>query len=445
MFVPLRLKLSLLTSILLVAGIGTVSFLVLDRSRGALEAEAEKRAISIARNLARNARLPVLEEDDVVLTGLLSAVSQEAEVIVARIVDREGKLLVASRDGEAPKQTRLTRERRQASLRNGNQLVAAARLSFRRVDLGEAQLVIDLDALITPVVTRAQRDILLASGGLLLVGLILAFAASARITRPLQRLRVATQALAAGDIGARVDATTRDEVGDLTRAFNDMGESLTQKRRIETAFRRYVSDHVLKQVLDRPDAVALEGEMRDVTVLFVDVRRFTSISEGLGPQGVVRFLNEAFELITARLLDHGGTVDKYTGDAVMAYFGAPIETEDHAQRAVAAAIAIQRSVRERNQKLEARAQGGIHLGIGISIHTGRVVVGNIGSERKMDYTVIGDAVNVASRLEKLSDEGDILITGRVAERVRRLVDLEELGIRHLEGREQPVTVYAVHY
>jgi adenylate cyclase len=444
-FIPLRLKLALLTSVLLVAGIGTVSFIVLERSRGALEAEAQKRAMSIARNLARNARVPVLEQDDVVLASLLAAVSQEGEVIVARILDRDGHRIAASRDGENPAQVRLTQERRQAAVRDGNELVAAARLSFRDVDLGEAQLVIDLDALISPVVTRAQRDILLASGGLLIVGLVLAFATSARVTRPLQRLRIATQALAAGDLSARVEPRTRDEVGDLTRAFNAMGQSLTQKRRVETAFRRYVSDHVLRQVLDQPDAVSVEGEMREVTLLFVDVRRFTSLSEGLRPEGVVRFLNDAFELITSRLLDHGGTVDKYAGDAVMAYFGAPIQTVDHAERAVAAAISIQRSVRERNEKLEARADRGIHLGVGISIHTGSVVVGNIGSERKMDYTVIGDAVNVTSRLEKLAEEGSILITRRVAERVGRLVTLEGRGVQHLEGREQPVTIYEVLY
>jgi class 3 adenylate cyclase len=239
--------------------------------------------------------------------------------------------------------------------------------------------------------------------------------------------------------------TTRDEVGDLSRAFNEMGESLSQKGRVETAFRRYVSDHVLRQVLEHPEAVSVVGEAREVTVMFVDVRSFTRLSEGLDPEGVVRFLNDSFELISNCILDQGGTIDKYMGDAIMAYFGAPIETEDHPQRAVAAAIAVQRAVHERNQKLEATGRPFPHLAVGIAIHTGPVVVGNIGSERKMDYTAIGDPVNVCSRVEKLAGERVILVTEAVANRVRELVELEPRGTRQLEGREQPVTVYRVRY
>jgi class 3 adenylate cyclase len=133
------------------------------------------------------------------------------------------------------------------------------------------------------------------------------------------------------------------------------------------------------------------------------------------------------------------------GDAIMAYFGAPIETDDHAERAVAAAIAIQRAVQERNHKLEVTLRPFVRLAVGIAIHSGRVVVGNIGSERKMDYTAIGDAVNVASRLEKLAGEGTILVTEAVASRVARLVSAEPLGTRQLEGREEPVTLFRVLY
>jgi class 3 adenylate cyclase len=316
---------------------------------------------------------------------------------------------------------------------------------FREVDVGEVQLAMDLDGMIGRVVGRARRDILLAAGGLLVVGVLLAFAASTRVTRPLRRLRHGVNQLAAGDLTVRVEPTTGDEVGELTRAFNEMGESLTKKQKLETAFRRYVSDHVLNEVMEHPEGIPLEGELRDVTLIVVDVRDFSRVSEGMAPRKVVSFLNEALDLITNHLLEHGGTVDKYVGDAVLAYFGAPLSTDDHAERAVAAAIAIQREAEERNDKPSASNQPPMPLRLGIGIHTGPVVVGNIGTDRKMDYTVIGDAVNVAHRLEKLAGRGTILVSEEVARRLRGRVRLEPQGARHLLGREQPITVFRVRY
>jgi class 3 adenylate cyclase len=445
LIVPLRLKLALLTSLLLLAGIGTVSALVLERARDALIVEAEKRAVSLARHLARNARDPVLLEDDLVVAKLVDGAAQEAEVLAARIIDTNGALVASSRTSDADAHARLTTESRRATQRQGNRLVVGERMTFKDVDVGEAQVVIDLDALIAPVLTRARRDLLLASGGLLSIGILIAFAASTRVTRPLQRLRVAVNALAAGDLAARVEPSGRDEVSDLTRAFNEMGQSLSQKRKVETAFRRYVSDHVLRQVLDRPDEIALHGESREVSVVFIDIRNYTRLSDALGPERIVAFLNEAFEMITARLLDHGATVDKYLGDAVLAYFGAPIESSDHVQRAVAAAISVQRSVDERNRKLEARGEPFVPLNVGIGIATGRVVVGNIGSELKMDYTAIGEPVNVANRLQKLAGAGGIFATEAVARRLDGLVATESVGLRRIEGYDDPVELFKVPY
>jgi class 3 adenylate cyclase len=442
---PLRLKLALFTSALLVAGIGIVSALMVDLSRSALEEEARKRGESLVKNLSRNARDPVLLEDDVVIAKLLETVSAEAEVIAARVIDPEGRPIASSREEGIATYDRLVEQDGTRSRVAHGRLIVASGMTFQEVDLGEVQIVLDLDALTAPVIARARRDLLLVSGGLLGVGLLIAFGASTSLTRPLRRLRTAVRALASGDLAARVAPTTRDEVGDLARAFNEMGESLTQKRRIETAFRRYVSDHVLKEVLDKPDAISLRGEMREITVLFIDIRRFSRLAEQIVPELLVAFLNESFELITNRLLDHGGTVDKYIGDAILAYFGAPIESPDHPQRAVAAAIAIQRGVRERNLKRETLGQPFIRLDIGIAIHTGSVVVGNIGSELKMDYTAIGEPVNVTNRLQKLAEPGWILVTDEVAERISDVVNLAGLGARTIEGREEPINVHRVEY
>jgi class 3 adenylate cyclase len=316
-----------------------------------------------------------------------------------------------------------------------------ARMRFASVDIGEAQVELDIGSIIGPAIARTRRDIGVAAGALLAFGMLIAVALSARITRPLRRLRMAVNALAAGDTSAQVRVTTRDEVADLASAFNEMSRSLHEKKRVEIAFRRYLSDHVLREVLEAPEAIQLHGERREITAVFVDIRKFSRLTNAIGPERLVAYLNAALGLITNCLLQHGATVDKYLGDAVLAYFGAPIEAPDHPQRAVACAIAIQRAVRDRNTKLEASGQPFERLDVGIGIQTGEVVVGNIGSELKMDYTAIGDAVNVASRLQSLAGPGEILLTGEVHLRVRDMVDVERLGWRNLDGREQPVDVY----
>ncbi len=449
MIFPLRVKLALLASLLLVGGIGTVSLLVLERSSEALEAEARKRGRFLAWSLAQNASAPVLEQDDLVLSGLLETVADESEVLVARVLDENGHVIVSSREGESRQQLRLTDgllpDSPTAVTSVDGELLIASRISFGGVDLGEAQVALDLDAIVGKMLVRARRGVLLASGALLLIGISIAFALSGRITRPLQRLHAAVKALAAGDPSSHVEVSTRDEVGALTEAFNDMSRSLDEKRRIESAFRRYVSDHVLQQVVDRPESVQLLGERREVTVLFIDIRGFSQLASAIGPEPLVAYLTEAFELITSRLLEHGATVDQYLGDAILAYFGAPIEIADHAERGVASSIAIQRSIGERNAKCESSGAPFHGLDVGIGIQTGPVVLGNIGSELKMNYTVIGDAVNVANRLQGMAGAGEILVTQDVQRCLRGRVPLEDLGPRKVKGREEPVRVYRVPY
>jgi adenylate cyclase len=438
---PLRLKLSLLTSVLLIGTIGTVSVLVIDRFTEAIEVQARERVQFMAVNLAENARDAMLAQEELVLDQLLRSVAQQPGVVVARLVDKKGDVVSSSLLTERGRFGRLAVERPVAIAQQGETILVTARMRFSSVDIGEAQVELDLGSIIGPVVARTRRDIIVASGALLALGMLIAVTLSARITHPLRRLRVAVNALAAGDTSAQVPVTTRDEVADLTAAFNEMSRNLHEKKRVEIAFRRYVSDHVLREVLEAPEAVQLHGERREITVVFIDIRKFSRLTNTIGPERLVAYLNSALELITNRLLQHGATVDKYLGDAVLAYFGAPIEAPDHPQRAVACAIAIQRAVRERNLKLEATGQPFERLDVGIGIQTGEVVVGNIGSELKMDYTAIGDAVNVASRLQSLAGPGEILLTAEVHARVRDMVQVERLGWRNLDGREQPVDVY----
>jgi adenylate cyclase len=442
---PLRFKLALLASLLLVAAIGTISLIVLDQSAQALAAEAGKRAVVLAEQLARNAREPLLLEDDLTLSQMIESIAKESEVTVARVLDKDGRVLASSVKDEPEVRERMTGKEKIARWPLGGKLLVGVRMNYRELDIGEAQVVLDVDAVTGRAIRAARRQVLLAAGVLLGVGLVIAFIVSGMVSRPLRRLRLAVNALAAGDLSARVEPSSRDEIGVLTRAFNEMSESLGEKRRIETAFRRYVSDHVLREVVESPESIHLKGELREVSVLYLDIRKFTRLTSAIGAERIVAFLNESFELITGRLLEHGATVDKYIGDAILAYLGAPIETDDHAQRAVAAAIAVQRAIHERNRRCESTGHPFVRLEVGIGIHTGPVVVGNIGSELKMDYTAIGEPVNIANRLQSLAGPGQIKITGEVRERLGLLCDVKAEGPRMLEGIDHPIEVFEVLY
>lgn len=217
-----------------------------------------------------------------------------------------------------------------------------------------------------------------------------------------------------------------------------------ERRRTRAMFGRYLSTAVVDQLMREPD-VQLGGVKEEVTVLFSDIRGFTSFSEGKPPEEVVSRLNEYFTAMTRCVFRHGGTLDKYLGDGLMALFGAPLHAPDHPRRAVAAAVEMLKSLDELNRSWEAR--GEVTLGLGIGINSGRVVVGNIGCPERMDYTVIGEAVNLAARLEAMNKEyGTRIILSEYTVRLLQEGDLppgwalEELGPAQVRGLAEPVRI-----
>jgi adenylate cyclase len=198
-----------------------------------------------------------------------------------------------------------------------------------------------------------------------------------------------------------------------------------------------VMDHLMN------GRVALGGESLRVTVLFTDIRSFTSISEKMDPQHLVGLLNEYFTEMVGIVMDEGGVVDKYIGDAIMAVFGAPVPKPDDAANAVRAAVRMRRALATLNQRLVARGAPPLRTGIGI--HTGEVVAGNIGSERRMEYTVIGDAVNLASRLESSTKElgVNVLVSEDTYALAKDAVVVRPVREITVKGRHQPVMTYEV--
>jgi len=224
-------------------------------------------------------------------------------------------------------------------------------------------------------------------------------------------------------------------------AFNQMAKSLREKEMIKQAFTRYVAREVVEEILKDPEQISLTGERREVSVLFSDIRGFTPLSERLSPEEVVALLNEFYTLMIDTIFQHEGTLDKFFGDAVMAVFGAPISHPDHSIRAIRTAVAMQAGIEELSKKRVQEGKDPIAIGIGVS--AGEAVAGTVGTENRMEYTVIGDRVNLAARLETVAKPGQILISQWTYEKVDKLVKARSLGYFKVKGKEEEVEVYEV--
>jgi adenylate cyclase len=438
----LQLKFSALVVALLVVACVVLAAMATRHERTSVEAEIERASIALAKNLAQDAKVPLIEDDTLALGALVQNTGHERGVVAVQLVKRDGRVAAALEPTFVgiPTDLAATYENGVRLERRGDLLEIAAEVTWSGDRIGEARIQIDLARLVEPILRETRVQLAWVALGVTTFGVVAGLGFVALLVGPLRRLRGGVERLAKGDLAVRVPPTSRDEVGELTAAFNEMGESLQQKERIQRAFGRYASDYVLQTLLENPEGAELEGAERDVTVLFADIRGFTRVSENLEPTDVVALLNEVFQLISDCILSCGGTIDKFIGDSVMAYFGAPIPSSDHPISAVSAAVAIERAVAERNAKLDA---DGLAVGVGIGIHTGAVVVGNIGSDRRTDFTAIGDSVNVAARLEKLARPGEILVSEAVQRRVRGSHRLRFEGERQLSGRQEPVHVYSV--
>jgi adenylate cyclase len=266
---------------------------------------------------------------------------------------------------------------------------------------------------------------------------------SRNLSQPLRALAEHTRLIAAGDYATRLEMGRADEIGQLAGAFNRMSAGLAERDRVRDLLDKNVSPEVAAQLMR--DGGALGGEEREVTVLFVDLRSFTRLSESLPPREVLTLLNRYFDRMSGIVEVYHGIVDKYIGDAIMAIFGAPVALPDHADCAIRAALEMQSALARFNAELE--AEGRAKLAFGIGINTSRIIAGNIGSARRLNYSVVGDGVNVAARLQDLTRmpqfRADILVSASTLGASRRTYRVRNLGPAPVKGREEAVEVFAV--
>jgi adenylate cyclase len=282
-----------------------------------------------------------------------------------------------------------------------------------------------------------------------ILGLMFAIFVSVGITRPVRRLLDGTRAVEAGRLDGSIDVTTRDEIGQLTSAFNNMVEQLRHKEKMRETFGRYIDPRVVAGLIERQSQTATDGERRVMTVLFCDMKGFTSLSEGMTPQGLVKVMNHYLSTMSGPIRTHHGIIDKYIGDAIMAYWGPPFN-EDGEQAQLACLAAIDMARRGAALRTELPELLGVRTvpsdcDVRIGVATGEVLVGSIGSEFMMSYTVMGDAVNLASRLEGANKiyGSHSLVSGPTIAMAGDAIEFREIDRLVVVGQSHPETVFEI--
>ncbi len=294
----------------------------------------------------------------------------------------------------------------------------------------------------------------------LFITILLLLVFSYYLTKPLQNIVMAMREIIVNnDLSKRVDLLYRDEIGELGHTFNLMTGELEnaydqikgyalkavvaqkKEQKIRNIFQKYVPKEVIDQFFQKPESM-LVGESRILAVLFSDIRRFTSMSENMRPDEIVESLNAYFSLMVDVIMSRQGIVDKYIGDAIMAFYGAPVQHEDDAFKAVQSGFEMMEALKGFNQRQAERGRPEFHIGIGINY--GSVTVGNIGSDKKMDYTVIGDMVNIASRLEGLTKiyHEEMIVSESVFRYVKKDISCRMLDRVAVKGKKQGIGIYS---
>jgi len=288
---------------------------------------------------------------------------------------------------------------------------------------------------------RVERRSILVAVVILCLSFLAGYFFSGSLTWPIQQLALAARKIAEGDFQVHLHAKGHDEVAELSSTFNDMAKGLEERDRVKATFNKFHNKEIAEKLLS--GEVKLGGERKRAVIFFSDVRGFTGMSESMEPEQVVELLNEYMTRMVAVIRAHGGIVDKYVGDAIMALWGVPLGGDNDTVRAVSACLAMRQELAVLNELRVAR--GHVPLKIGMGLNIGPVIAGNIGSDEKMEYTVIGDSVNLASRIESMTKEygTDLLISRAVYDEVKDQFSFQACESAMVKGKSAAIEVFKV--
>lgn len=447
MKIGIKIKLALILSVLLFITTFSIGFMLIAHQRASLEAQMRSMAGTITHEFASDSKIPFMQKDSLAMNLLVQNILKYPGISDAYILNHNFMVEAPGDAGKAAKESGAALIQGASSgappwlvRDSGGVITFASPIVFQGTTVGYTVVSFSNSFI--------QERVHLAVNRVTVIGIIavaavslLSIPLSSTLLRPIFRLFKGTQEIALGNFDYRIPEISKDEIGDLVSSFNRMASELKKKELLKGVFNRYVSPHVADEIFKDPETIRLGGDRRDVTILFADIRGFTAMSRSMEPEAIVEVLNRYFTLVTEIIFRFEGTIDKFIGDAVMSVFGSPIRTSIHLDQGIKAAVAIKLAVQDVNQAR--RMQGFPPLQMGIGINSGEVIVGNMGSQSRMEYTAVGDAVNVASRLTDLAKAGDILVSEDIYRSIRNNVVAEERPGVAIKGMDKPVTVYNI--
>lgn len=446
---PIWLQLAVATLFVLSVSITIFGYVIMERQKAKFFDQTVKMGMVSLNYFSNNAKVPLLNEDILGLNTLINNAATIEGHHYAFIVDSDGIIKAHTDYSKIEKPFRpfshVDNKYKKGDVSyfdytepgKAHILNLSTPILFKDKKLGEVHVGLSIDFVNEMFIT--ERAFL---AGIILVvitfGMFVAVLFGMRFSRPISKLVAATAEIGKGNYQHKVNLKRFDELGTLAESFNKMGDELYRQSMMRESFGKYVGSEVLDLIMKNPEAGWLKGRTNKVSVLFADIRGFTAYSESKEPEQVVEKLNRFFEVATEVIIKHGGYVDKFMGDSVLAVFGVPVYHKDHEERCLRAAIDMQ-------EELGRRAQEGDDLlkRVGIGVASGIVVAGNIGSQVKTEYTVIGDCVNVASYLNNIAGAGEIIIGNGMGKNFNHLIDVEPLEPRKVKGKEELVMIYRV--
>ena len=447
--IPIWFQLSVSIMFVLAVSITIFGYIVMERQKDSLYDHTVKLGMVSLNYFSNNAKVPLLNDDILELNRLINNAASVDGHFYAFIIDNEN-MIKAHTDKELLDTPFTFFENVEKRYKKNavtyfnftlpgdvHVLNLSMPIIFKDKKLGEVHVGLSIDFIRTLFVTEQS---FLACSILVFIGLgmVVAVLFSLRFSRPVSLLVAATEEIAKGNYDYKVNLNRNDELGTLGLAFNKMGSELYRQSLMKESFGKYVGPEVLDMIMASPDRGWLKGRKTEATVLFADIRGFTAYSEAKEPEEVVEKLNDFFAIATDVVLKHGGYVDKFIGDSVLAVFGVPVFQADHTERCLRAAAEMQREF--------IKMSGGKNVlleKVGIGIASGVVVAGNIGSQVKTEYTVIGDCVNVAAYLNNLAMAGEIVVGSDVGKNYEHLIEVESLQPLKIKGKEELVDIYLV--
>ncbi len=307
--------------------------------------------------------------------------------------------------------------------------------------LGTLKVIFSIDKMYGIVYSLEMVIITISAAVFLMLSVAILLLVRILIVKPIHRFFPALKQIEKGNYEERISITNNDEISQLAEHVNTMAGGLKEREFVKDTFSRYVPKEVVDRLLERKIHPRLEGELQEVTVFFSDIRGFTHMTERLGAEQIVHLLNRYFTAMTDVAIQYDGMIDKFAGDEIMIIFGAPIRSDDDPLRAVRMAFAMQRQLEILNAQFAEEHLEKISIGIGIA--TGKVILGNIGSEKRLNYSVIGDTVNLAARLVSKAGPSEILIDQQTYVYVQEHYHCNSLGLVQVKGKEHPIGVYSV--